>query len=111
MALLNCPECNTEVASTAYDCPKCGAALRKPTRTFFGKIIKWAFIGFNFLMIAWLIAGLGISADNVRSATSDAQADGAAIVFAIRMGMILGLWVVGDIILGLFFLFTRPSKS
>ena len=39
MALINCPECNAEVSSSALDCPKCGVSLNKPKRTIFGKII------------------------------------------------------------------------
>ena len=66
MALANCPECNTEVSSTAYDCPKCGAVLRKPARNFFGKIIKWSFIAFNVLMIAWLISAFGVTGDSIQ---------------------------------------------
>ena len=48
MPLINCPECKTEVSQTAYDCPKCGATLKKPTRTIFGKFIKLLFIYENF---------------------------------------------------------------
>ena len=44
MALINCPECKTEVSDTAFDCPKCAATLKKPTRTFFGKLIKLIFL-------------------------------------------------------------------
>jgi DNA-directed RNA polymerase subunit RPC12/RpoP len=47
MALINCKECGAEVSDKALDCPKCGAKLRKPQRTFFGKLVKYSFIGFN----------------------------------------------------------------
>ena len=111
MAMIECPECGAEVADTAYDCPKCGATLRKPTRTIFGKIVKWSFISFNILMLIWMIAGMSGASDSVSCAGSDAEAAGAAIGGAIGMGLLMGVWVFGDIILGLIFMFTRPSKT
>ena len=59
MALVNCKECGAEVSDKALDCPKCGATLRKPKRTLFGKLVKWTFIGFNILMLLWMIFGVG----------------------------------------------------
>ena len=97
MALINCPECKTEVSDTAFDCPKCAATLKKPTRTFFGKLIKFLFILFNILMIVWMFGA-------TTSYSGPALGRGAAIVF------IMFMWVLGDIIIGLLFLFTRPSK-
>lgn len=38
MALIHCPECSTEVSSSAFKCPKCSAQLRKPKRSFFGTL-------------------------------------------------------------------------
>ena len=111
MALTNCPECSEEISDAAYDCPKCGATLKKPTRSFFGKIVKWSFILFNLFMIIWIIGGLNIGSENVSSASSDAAAAGAAVGSAIGLGLIAIIWVFGDIILGMIFLFTRPSKN
>ena len=110
MAMIKCPECNTEVSETAIKCPNCGFQINKPTRSLFGKIIKWSFIIFNILMLFWAIAGGGTVSDGVANAGSDAEAAGAAIGGAIGMGMVFGLWVFGDIILGMFVLFTRPKS-
>lgn len=30
MALINCPECNTQISDAATTCPQCGAPLTKP---------------------------------------------------------------------------------
>ncbi|WP_432415633.1 zinc ribbon domain-containing protein [Chromohalobacter israelensis] len=109
MALINCPECQTEVSDTALKCAKCGVQLRKPKRGFFGKLIKWSFIGFNILMAVWLIGGMGAATEGM-DAMSEAERAGATIGTGIGAAMILGLWVVGDIILGLFVLFTRPKS-
>ena len=111
MALIECPECNEEISDAAYDCPKCGATLKKPTRSFFGKIIKWMFILFNIFMIVWVIGAFNIGGEAVSDASSDAAAAGAAIGSAIGVGFIALIWVFGDIILGMVFLFTRPSKN
>jgi uncharacterized protein YecT (DUF1311 family) len=79
----------------------------KRVRGTFGQIIKWAFIGFNVLMLLWLVSGM-VAVGNVYSgATSGAAQAGAAIGSAIGFGMILSIWALGDIILGLFVLLTR----
>ena len=80
-------------------------------RSFFGKIIKWMFILFNIFMIVWVIGALNIGGEAVSDASSDAAAAGAAIGSAIGVGFIALIWVFGDIILGMVFLFTRPSKN
>ncbi|AMV73206.1 hypothetical protein DBW_2897 [Desulfuromonas sp. DDH964] len=108
MPLINCPECSTEVSDTALKCPKCGVQLRKPKRGFFGKLVKWSFVGFNILMAIWLIGGMNSASEGMQ-ALSGAEQAGAAIGTGIGAMLILGIWVVGDIILGLFVLFTRPK--
>lgn len=110
MALINCPECNNQVSDQAFKCPSCGKQLRKPKRTFMGKVFKWLFIIFNLFMLYWLISGMGAGAEVMNSAASDAERAGAAIGAGLGMSMILGLWAIGDIILGLFVLFTRPKS-
>lgn len=109
MALINCPECQTEVSDTALKCPKCGVQLRKPKRSFFGKLVKWSFIGFNILMAIWLVGGMGAATEGIEG-MSEAEKAGAAIGTGIGAALILSIWVFGDIILGLFVLFTRPKS-
>jgi amino acid transporter len=109
MSLINCAECSTEVSDTALKCPNCGVQLIKPERGFFGKIIKWGFIGFNLLMVFWFVTGIGAATEGIE-AMSEAEQAGTAIGAGIGAAMILGIWVFGDIILGLFVLFTRPKS-
>ena len=110
MALVNCKECGVEVSDKALDCPKCGAKLRKPKRSFFGKLVKYSFIGFNILMLIWMITGMGASAEAIDSAKTEAERMGAEIGTGLGAMMILTIWVIGDIILGLMTLLTRPKK-
>ena len=79
-------------------------------RTTFGKIVKWIFILFNLLMIFALFKGCAAAGDVVTNAQSGAEQAGAAIGTAIGTGMILMLWVMGDIIIGMIVLFTRRKK-
>lgn len=111
MALVTCPDCQSSASDEAFRCPQCGKLLRKPKRSVFGKIIKWAFILFNLLMLVWLISGIGGSSEVYSTATSDAERAGAAIGTGIGVMLILILWGVGDMILGLFVLLTRPKSS
>lgn len=110
MALVNCRECGAEVSELTFDCPKCGATLRKPQRSFFGKIIKYAFIGFNILMLIWFISGMSTASEVVSAANSDAEQAGAAIGTGLGAMVIIFIWVVGDLILGIMTLLTRPKK-
>jgi hypothetical protein len=109
MALAECPECESKVSDTAMNCPTCGVQLRVAKRGFFGKIFKWGFIAFNILMVIWLLSYWGTVGD--MSAANEAEEAGQAVGAAIGTSMLLGIWVVGDIILGLFVLFTRPKQS
>lgn len=110
MALINCKECNAEVSDNALNCPSCGTQLNKPKRSFFGKIIKWTFIVFNLLMLWWMIKGMGGAADVIDTATNDAEKAGAAIGTGIGFTFILFIWVLGDVILGILTLLTRPKR-
>ncbi|MGX7666062.1 hypothetical protein [Flavobacterium pedocola] len=110
MALINCKECNSEISDKAFDCPKCGAKLRKPERSFFGKIVKYTFIVFNLLMLLWFITGVGSAAQTVDGAASEAEQAGAAIGTGIGAMLIITIWVFGDLILGIMTLLTRPKR-
>ena len=79
-------------------------------RTIFGKLVKWTFIAFNILMIFWVIAGFNVASETMQDTVNDAEKAGAAIGSTIGMGMIVILWALGDIILGMFVLFTRRKK-
>ncbi|MCC1491556.1 zinc ribbon domain-containing protein [Cognatishimia sp. F0-27] len=109
MAIISCPSCGNDVSEKAFDCPKCGHPLRKPKRGFFGVLIKWTFILFNILMLVWLVGGTGAAVDT-QAGLSGAELAGAQIGTGIGVALILSIWVIGDIILGLLVLFTRPKK-
>lgn len=83
---------------------------QKPKRSFFGKLIKWTFIGFNILMLIWLVGGVGGAAKQVGKAGSEAAQAGAAIGTGIGAMLIIFLWAGGAIILGILTLLTRPKK-
>ena len=76
--------------------------------TFFGKIVKYVFIGFNVLMLFWIIGGVGGGAEMVENAGSEAEKAGAAIGTGIGAFFVIMIWALGDIILGMMYLFTKP---
>ncbi len=106
--MINCPECSSEVSDSAMKCPSCGVQLRKPKRGFFGKLVKYSFIVFNVLMVLWLVGGMGAATEGM-DAMSEAEKAGTAVGAGLGMAVVLSIWVFGDIILGLFVLFTRPK--
>jgi hypothetical protein len=109
MALIKCPECLAEVSDTALSCAKCGVQLRKAKRSLLGKLIKYTFILFNLIMGWWLVAGMQMATKAVHETSGAAEHAGAAIGTGLGAVMIIFIWVVGDFILGLFVLFTRPK--
>ena len=109
MPLIKCPECQAEVSDKALKCTKCGVQLRKPTRSVFGKLVLWGFIGFNLLMLIWLIAGMGAATEGMET-MSNAEQAGTAIGAGIGAMMIAGIWGFGDIVLGIMLLVTRPRS-
>lgn len=78
-------------------------------RGFFGKLFKYLFIIFNILMVIWLISYMSSIGQKTSDALSDAEAAGTVIGGTIGTGMLIFIWVAGDIILGLFTAFTRGS--
>lgn len=109
MSMMSCPECSTEVSDQAMACTKCGVQLRKPTRSFMGKIFKFLFIAFNVIMALWLFSYFGEIGDSYTGSASDAEAAGTAIGGTIGTGILVTFWAFGDLILGLFVLLTRPK--
>lgn len=58
MALINCPECKTEVSTTAAACPKCGARIKPKSN-----ILAWV-IGAPVAVFALLMAvGASVKTD------------------------------------------------
>jgi hypothetical protein len=110
MPLMNCPECSTEVSDTAFKCPKCGVALRKPIRSMGGKIVKWSFILFNCFMALWMFGGMQ-SASEMQAGMEGAEAVGAAIGTGLGAALISGVWFGGFVILGILVLVTRPKAE
>lgn len=108
MALIPCPECETQVSDTAFKCASCGYTVKKPKRSFLGKTFKWVFILFNVLMAIWLFSYWGTVGEIMNEGTSDAAQAGTAVGATIGTGMLFVLWALGDIILGALVLFTRP---
>lgn len=110
MALIACPECNHQVSDSAFKCSQCGHRLRKAKRGVFGKLFKWSFILFNLLMAVWLFSYWG-DVGGMMNSPNEYEAAGAAIGATLGTGMIVTTWALGDIILGLLVLFTRPKEA
>ena len=108
--LAACPSCENEVSAAAFDCPHCGHPIRKPRRGFFGKLFKLLFVAFNLIMALWLISYWVQLGELSGGLASEAERAGAAIGGTIATGMILVTWVIGDVILGLLTILTRPRK-
>jgi hypothetical protein len=85
--------------------------IRRETRKrgFFGWVFLLLFWAFNALMLWWLVAGLG--AVSQTPVHSTAEESGRAIGGFIGGTMVMFVWVAGAVILGLFALLTRGSKT
>jgi hypothetical protein len=56
MALINCPECGTQVSDKAISCPKCGHPMNEPANG--GKYPSSVTIGWMGIAIIALVFGL-----------------------------------------------------
>jgi hypothetical protein len=75
-------------------------------RSIAGHISRILFWGYNLLMVIWVWGGLNATVGqegNLGTAES--------IGVGIGITMIVFVWVLGDIILGLFYFFTRPTRQ
>ena len=84
-------------------------------RTLMGKIFKYSFVAFNVLMLFLFLKGCVVASEGIANASmeaeyADAATAGATIGAGLAMGTLLFLWLVGDVVLGLFVLFTRRKK-
>jgi len=79
-------------------------------RSAFGKLVKWAFIIFNVIMLVWVIAGFGVAGESMDNTVNEAERAGAAIGSTIGIGLLIMLWAFGDVILGIIVLLTRRKK-
>lgn len=61
------------------------------------------------MMVFSLFSYWGGVGEISNSAVSQAEKAGASLGGILGTGMLLGIWVIGDIILGLFVMFTRPK--
>jgi hypothetical protein len=109
MAQVACPSCLQNVSDEAPICPHCGHPLKTPRRSFFGRLVKWCFVGFNLIMLFWLISYLGTVGELYESAGSEAGQAGTAIGGTIGTGFLVFIWALGTIILGIATLLTRPK--
>ncbi len=107
-AMIECPSCSHQVSASAQSCPSCAAVLRKPKRGLFGKLVIFAFWGFNILMGVGIWVGTQGAVETSQGLTG-AEAVGATIGAGIGLGLLLTIWVIGAVILGLMALLTRPK--
>ena len=110
MAMIPCKECGKEVSSEAFKCPNCGARLRKAKRGFFGKIFKWSFVLFNLLMFLWIIFVIFVYGDSATSTNDGIEQAANVVAGSMWIGASVTVWVIVDIILGIFVLLTRPKE-
>ncbi len=76
------------------------------------RVLTWVILVFNVLMLIWLVAGVGTTvsdadcASEATKALRDACEAGTGVGAALGAGIIIFLWVAGDVILGVIWLVT-----
>lgn len=81
--------------------------IEKRQRSFIGQFFYLLFVGFNLLMLVWMVSGfINISGMPV---DTDAARAGRAIGFAIGFGVILTIWIIGAVPLGILAMVTRGN--
>lgn len=75
-----------------------------------GRFFKRLLVVFNFLMIVWLASRFLQVGGAVSGILSGVGSESIAIVSTISAGMLVGVWFVGNVVLGVFVLMTRGKK-
>lgn len=90
-----------------------GTIVRKEIRKcgFFGWLFLLIFLGFNALMLLWLVSYWGSLGGSISAADSDAAVAGTAVGGVIATTMLLFVWVCGSVITGLLAILTRGRKT
>ena len=82
-------------------------------RSLFGKIAKYAFISFNIIMIVVLVF-LFSSIDNLDVLSEETVKTEKELANFMMIGtfayLLFFVWLLGDIVLGIWVLCTRPKK-
>lgn len=83
--------------------------VARAPRSRFGRMVKWAFIGFNLLMLVLLLANCAVVLPFIQS--EDPEVALGAGMFGARLALgIWALWPIGAILLGLLTLLTRGRR-
>ena len=74
--------------------------------------MTWVVLGFNVLMVIWIVAGAASATHNpqcAHTAVLGAKAcqNAANAGAGIGVGLLIGLWAFGDVILGVLWMVTR----
>lgn len=83
--------------------------INKPKRTLFGKIIKYALIGFNVYYLIWILFLSVKLLIKIQSPINKETLESASIGIPFLIIYIILTWLCGNFILGLLTLFTRPK--
>jgi len=108
--MIDCWECGTLVSAADTKCPICSTRLKKPGSGFFVTILKWEFILFNCMMVAWLVNSLGGAEIVADTSSSSAIQTSSENTMTLGTTIIITIWVMGDLILGIFLLLTLPKN-
>jgi hypothetical protein len=75
------------------------------------RVFTWIILAFNLIMLIWVITGAS-TGKSCKGLTGDALTNCQAgnVGTGIGVGLIILLWALGDVILGVVWLITRPHK-
>jgi hypothetical protein len=83
--------------------------IEKRRRGFFGWVFLLVFLGWNALMVVWLLS-YAVDVSGIETMNA-AEETGKNIGVSIAVSMILVIWALGSIITGILALLTRGSKT
>jgi hypothetical protein len=75
------------------------------------RIFTWVILAFNLIMLIWLISGIA-SGESCSGKTGDelTTCEAGQVGTGIGVFLIIVLWALGDVILGVLWLVTRPRR-
>ena len=101
MALLSCPECQTENSSTAVSCTNCGYAFQVERRGIVGKLMKYIFIWFHWGLLLAMLTPFFIASFAPEVSPEHALAAGFGFLFGVL------IWFGGALFWGILVYITK----
>ncbi len=108
MTIKKCTNCGAQVNDALENCAQCGIALQDSNRSY-KKVILFALIVFNVLMLLWAFSGISGTLEIAEGANTPDSEQMVEESAKLGISMIAIIWAIGDIVLGILYFMSNKK--